>query len=263
MSLNLRNNAFLLEWFDRLIAEKKVDEVVDLLFRLPSTRLAEMLLVLQARNHETEGWQVIRAKLHARLAAPQHTRFPGRGRQCNLPGHLRDLLVNHSANKEAIGWYFRSDSRVWRLIEDHIVKAPKCCLIAREEDSIPCYRGSGHAIHFRDAYIYGDSYEQGDKGSVRIPAKVYHLDFEVEYERSEDEGGDTYSKRYSLKVPIELEDDVDDDTLKARFEAWVKRREVENQKEIEQAINPMLKRLITAYPKQARKILREMSKAKK
>lgn len=167
-----------------------------------------------------------------------------------LEEHPVAAMKELSKKMEVLKRYFYFDSRTWHAIIDHIWKSPECVLIDRISKhygasvSIPCHRGTGPSISLRKFHSYSDDYDAKHKP---VPAKVFNLDLEVEYEFDE-ESGQNFTNHYSIQVPCHLEDDCDDKEWKKRWNVWlVEMKEKHNKKERDTEI-PKLKALMEKYP---------------
>jgi hypothetical protein len=137
-------------------------------------------------------------------------------------------------------------SPLWRAIKDHISDKdrggilsvilidPPLSMIEEPEPGEPidlcikCYRGSGYAIHFKDAAIYG----------MRGEAENIELTFEVEWEACYE----SFTRTHRLKVPVTLAKNYSEEA----FQEWLKTiRADKKQKQREadlKAISSMLSR---------------------
>jgi hypothetical protein len=156
-----------------------------------------------------------------------------------------DDIVEHIYNHQEMGQQTRNFfhwSPLWRAIRDHISGGPigknegpgSIILIDPpvEEDeclSVRCYRGSGYAIRFRDAAIYGF---RGESPHVEVRIEV---EWEGQYE--------TFERRYTIRVPVSL---CKDFTQEA-FDEWISAQRTEKKQAEKEADIETLKGLVRKW----------------
>jgi len=160
-------------------------------------------------------------------------------------------------------------SPLWRAIENHIAdqrahkrmdhqdghKVENVVLIdppldwKEEEDSylgVKCYRGSGYAVSFHGAIIYG----------FKDEAKNVDVKIEVEWETNDGSWAEpeSFTKSYTIKVPVSLCNEFSEEA----FASWVNdvrsKRDQEKRKEDAKTF----RRLVNQYPTMSHHVCQQM-----
>lgn len=167
-----------------------------------------------------------------------HTKYSGQ--------EIFEMLRERSHLKSEIESYFHFDSPLKRAIVDHINDSKDCAIVKREGD-IPCHRGTGPDIRFREWHARYDQLMKDNK-TFRPPdyvtVEVYVGYYDAEENRE-------WQRRYDLVIPLDLLTNFS----KERFEAWVaklreKRDGLQETKDLD-----ILKVLVKRYPKHAKEYL--------
>lgn len=153
--------------------------------------------------------------------------------------NIIEHLQKTSKMRDETHRHFYFNSKLFRAIYEHIL-SKKCILIIPPADhSIPCHRGTGPSIHFKDAFVY--------VGGTHI-----NIAFTVGYIDNENEHMDYPPEReikYDFSFPIEMELNFKQKDFDAHVKEIADKRE--NYREKEQ-----LKKLMHKYPEEAKKLLK-------
>jgi hypothetical protein len=148
-------------------------------------------------------------------------------------------IVSHMATmrdmKDAKSDYFRSVSKLWRAIRDHIADA-KDCVLFDLEGTIIAHRGTGASIALNNVHLYRfrDCF---DEMCLTIGVEYFCEGEESSYDP------DTTSKTYRVVVPADMELNF----TKRKFDAWIKKKKEERDVETEAEERAELKRLTKKY----------------
>ena len=152
-------------------------------------------------------------------------------------GHLRDT-------QQAVNWHFRTDSKLWKAIRNHIgeAKPGKCCIINKHWHCAS-HRGLGWAISLNHAFTYTNPSE-----------KSFVLEFRVEFE-VDDEDTPKYPKEVRRKYRLDVPKDLELNFTELKFQTWLLRQKRLLEAETKDEIQHRISEFIAQYP-EARKFLK-------
>lgn len=159
-----------------------------------------------------------------------------------IEGNILEHLRKYAGMKEETYRYFRSDSELYKAIENEIMKN-RSLIDLPDGCSLKYWRGTG-PISFKDAFVY--AYEHNEFAIRFDVSFVDKDDYDDEY------GDNAKTIRYQLDVPKELELNFD----KVKFQEWVAKKNEEREFKKKEEDMKILKKLLDKYGPEAKKMLK-------
>lgn len=158
----------------------------------------------------------------------------------NILEHLDRLSIA----REALRWHFRTDSKLWRAIKNHIgeTEPGKCCIINKRWPCI-CNRGTGWSVSLGDVFTYADP-----------NSKTFVIQFRVGFE-IDDEDHDYYRKKTSSGYRIDVPKDLELNFTKQKFQAWLRGQKKLLEAKDKDELQHRVAQLVARYP-EAKKFLK-------
>ena len=117
-----------------------------------------------------------------------------------------------------IGRYYHFGSKLWRAICKQIDDEYGFPLIVLPVDHvIPCHRGTGPSIQFRQAWLYAENYDDPKKPKE---ADVFCLEFEVGVEPN-DAQSEFHDHERQIKFSIQVPRRLEEKFSESAFKAWI------------------------------------------
>lgn len=172
-------------------------------------------------------------------------------RTSKLEGSVVPLMNRLRDDKEMLRNYFYCDSPVWNALREHIYEGP--CLVIEKPNKIGfefyfVHDRASSPCHWKDAWTYGwQMASKAEQWSDGYMPDYYVLEFTVSFIFD----GEERTEKYKLHIPFDLEDNF----TQEKFDIWAKKVGEELVEEKKKKTLPELKRLVTQYPEEAKKML--------
>jgi 5'(3')-deoxyribonucleotidase len=137
----------------------------------------------------------------------------------NVFAHIRHTLEL----KERTLWYFRTQSKLWKAIVEHICHDKNVILAPKPVDDavVAMHRGTGPAISLKDVGVWGQDIKEGKDDQGKFTGYIFRevaFWMKVKVDWYSEEVGDEVHREYKLDhVPCILELEFSN----KKFDEWV------------------------------------------